>query len=80
MKTCPPCTQDCSQSDTCPAYLARAQQGATTTPDAGNFSEPWNTLEAIAHKALTTLTVLCTVAVVCGVGGYVYAKFLSLTA
>lgn len=80
MKTCPPCTNDCSQSDNCPAYLARAQQAATTTPDAGSLAEPWHTLDALLHKALTTITVLCTVATVCGVAGYLYAKFLILQA
>ena len=86
VKTCPPCNHDCSQSDTCPARAAIAQQATPAPTQTATDTHPTGSLPAefsqfvdgIAHRLLVSLTVVCTIAAVCGVGGYAYAKLVLL--
>ena len=87
-KACPPCNQDCSQSDTCPNRLAAAPQAAPAPAPApapkvadshptGSLPDDFGQfIDGIFYRLLLSLTTVLTIAAVCGLAGYAYAKLV----
>jgi hypothetical protein len=68
--TCPPCNQDCNQSDTCPKRYGSPGE-PVDNPDDPDQGDHWMTL---SQYMLIAITCLLTVFVTSGIAGYIYAK------
>lgn len=84
MKTCPPCNQDCSQSDTCPKRIQAVKADTTQTADsAPAWCTPddfWQYIETLLSYAYLALVAVFVIASISGFAGYFYARIVEFLA